>query len=73
LPSYTKEQFLDIAVKVCPKLKKGTSRIIGEEVWKQGNRDIRDVISLGKLIRKCDGHEEIEGLVKTFVKYTDVN
>ncbi|MFY9798174.1 MAG: hypothetical protein WAJ93_20985, partial [Candidatus Nitrosopolaris sp.] len=69
----TKEQFLDIAVKVCSKLKKGTSRIIGEEVWKQGNRDICDVISLGKLIRKCDGHEEIEGLVKTFVKYTDVN
>jgi NADPH:quinone reductase-like Zn-dependent oxidoreductase len=28
------------------------SRIIGEEVWKLGNKDIRDVISLGKLIRK---------------------
>jgi hypothetical protein len=26
-----------------------------------------------KLIRKGDGHEEIEGLVKTLIKYTDVN
>src|SRR5215467_6703611 len=54
LPPYTKEQFLNIAVKVCPKLKEETSRIIGEEVWKQGNKDIRDVISLGKLLRKGD-------------------
>ena len=69
LPPYTKEQFLDIAVKVCPKLKEQTSRIIGEEVWKQGNKDIRDVISLGKLLRKGDGPEEIEGLVKTMTKY----
>jgi hypothetical protein len=41
-------------------LKKETS-CIGEEVWKQGFKDIRDVISLGKLIWKGDGHEEIEG------------
>jgi holliday junction DNA helicase RuvB len=73
LPPYTKQQFLDIAVKVCPKLKEVISRIIGEEVWKQGSKDIHDVISLGKLIRKGDGPEEIEGLVKTFAKYTDVN
>ena len=32
---------------------------------------IRDVISLGKLIRKGDGPEEIEGLVKTLAKYAD--
>jgi hypothetical protein len=36
-----------------------------KEVWKQGNKDIRDVIGLGKLIRKGDGPAEIEGLVKT--------
>ena len=69
LPSYTKEQFLDIAVKVCPKLKEEISRIIGDV----GSKDIRDVISLTKLIRKGDGPEEIEGLVKTLVKYTNVN
>ncbi len=71
LPPYTKEQFVDIAVKVCPKLKEEISRIIGEEVWKQGKKDIRDVVSLGKLLRKGDGPEEIEGLVKTFAKYTN--
>jgi MoxR-like ATPase len=71
LPPYTKEQFLDIAVKVCPKLKEETSRIIGEEVWKQGSKEIRDVISLGKLLRKGDGPEEIEGVVKTLAKYTN--
>jgi hypothetical protein len=67
LPPYTKEQFLNIAVKVCPKLKEEISRLIGEEVWKQqGSKDIRYVISLGKLIRKGDVPEEIEGLVKTY-------
>jgi hypothetical protein len=46
--------------------------MIGEKVRKQGNKDIRDVISLGtaaKLIRKGDEAEEIEGLVKTLAKY----
>jgi hypothetical protein len=62
---------VDIAVKVCPTLKEEISRIIGEEVWKQGKKDIRDVVSLGKLLRKGDGPEEIEGLVKTFAKYTN--
>jgi MoxR-like ATPase len=72
LPLYTKEQFLNIAVKVCPKLREEISRIIGEEVWKRGRKDVRDVISLGKLIRKGDGPGEIEGLVKTLAKYTDI-
>ena len=72
LPPYTKEQFLNIAIKVCPKLKEEITRIIGEEVWKT-SRDIRDVISLGKLIRKRDGPEEIERLVKTLAKYTDTH
>src|SRR5215467_1119944 len=34
LPSYAKEQFLNVAVKVCPKLKEETSHMIGMEVWK---------------------------------------
>ena len=73
LPHYTKEQFLGIAVKVCPKLKEALARIIGEEVWKQGSKDIRDVINSRKLIRKGDGPEEIEQLVKTLAKYTNAN
>jgi len=37
----------------------------------QGSKDIHDVIRLGKLIRKGVGPEEIEGLAKTFAKYTN--
>jgi Holliday junction resolvasome RuvABC ATP-dependent DNA helicase subunit len=68
LPPYTKEQFLNIAVKVCPKLKEVRSRIIGEEVWKT-SKDVRDVVSLSKLIRKSDGPDEIEAIMRTFTKY----
>ena len=68
LPPYTKEQFLDIAVKVCPKLKVKISRIIGHEVWKT-SKDVRDVVSLSKLIRKSDGPDEIEAIMRTFTKY----
>ena len=38
---------------------------------KQGSKDIRDVMCLGKSIRKGDGPEEIKGLVKTLAKYTN--
>ena len=48
LPKYSKEQFLDVAVKVSPKLSEKTAMLIGESVWKQQG-DIRDVISIGKL------------------------
>jgi len=68
LPPYTKEHFLNIAVKVCPKLKEEISRIIGQEVWKT-SKDIRDVISLGKLIQKGDGPDEIEGLESKLVVF----
>jgi len=68
LPPYTKEQFLDIAVKVCPKLKEETSRMIGEEVWNT-DKDVRDVVSLSKLIRKSDGPDEIEAIMRTLTKY----
>jgi replication-associated recombination protein RarA len=34
LPKYTRDQFLEIAVKVCPKLSQETASMIGEEVWK---------------------------------------
>src|SRR5215468_3228362 len=59
LPPYRKERFLDIAVKVCPKLKEEISCMIGDEVWKT-SKDVRDVVSLSKLIRKSDGPNEIE-------------
>ncbi|MGB8936833.1 MAG: hypothetical protein WCC17_17210, partial [Candidatus Nitrosopolaris sp.] len=40
-----------------PKLK--IAHVIGKAVWDQSG-DIRDVISIGKLVRKNDGPEEVE-------------
>jgi MoxR-like ATPase len=69
LPSYTEEQFLEVAVKVLPRLK--IAHIIGKAVWDQRG-DIRDVISIGKLVRKNDGPEEVEQIISTIVKYGEV-
>jgi Holliday junction DNA helicase RuvB len=66
LPSYTEEQFLEVSVKVLPKLK--IAHVIGKAVWDQRG-DIRDVISIGKLVRKNDGPEEVEQILSTMTKY----
>ena len=67
------KQFLDITVKVCPKLNEEISRMIGEEVWKT-SKDVRDVVSLSKLIRKSDGSDEIEAIMRTFyqIQYSNM-
>ena len=67
LPKYSREQFLQIAVKVCPKLSEETALIIAETWEQQG--DIRDVISLSKLVKKHDGPGEIAEIIKMLVKY----
>jgi holliday junction DNA helicase RuvB len=68
LPKYSKDKFLEVAVKVCPKLSKDTALLVGEETWKQQG-DIRDVISVSKLIRKTDGPTEVDNIIKTLMKY----
>ena len=62
LPPYTEEQFLKVSVKVLPKLK--IAHIIGKAVWEQRG-DIRNVISIGKLVRKDDGPEEVRQILST--------
>ncbi|HXX95925.1 MAG TPA: ATP-binding protein [Candidatus Bathyarchaeia archaeon] len=69
LPSYTEEQFLEVAVKVLPKLK--IAHIIGKAVWDHRG-DIRDVISIAKLVRKNDGPEEVEQIISTMTKYGEM-
>jgi MoxR-like ATPase len=66
LPPYTEEQFLEVAVKVLPKLK--IAHVIGKAIWSQRG-DIRDVISIGKLVRKNDSPAEVESIFNTMVKY----
>ena len=38
------------------------AQVIGKAVWDQRG-DIRDVISIGKLVRKNDGPEEVEQIL----------
>src|ERR1700757_980331 len=66
LPSYTEQQFLEVSIKVLPNLK--IAHIIGKAVWDQRG-DIRDLISIGKLVRKNDGPEEVEQMLSTMTKY----
>jgi MoxR-like ATPase len=55
LPRYTEQQFLDVSEKVLV-------------YWKMEG-DIRDVISIGKLVRKSDGPEQIGLIIETMMKY----
>jgi ATP-dependent Lon protease len=70
LPKYSMEQFLEVAIKVCPKLREDTAFMIGEEVWNQEG-DIRDIISIGKLIQKDDDEQEVRKIMMTLTKYGD--
>lgn len=42
--------------------------MIGEEVWKSKG-DVRDIISVAKLVYDEDGPGEIQQIMKTFSKY----
>jgi MoxR-like ATPase len=68
LPRYTEQQFIEVSVKVLPKIGENMARYIGFTVFKNGG-DIRDVMSVGKLIRKGDGPQEVEWIVNTMTKY----
>ena len=54
--------------KVLPKIYPNIARYIGNKVWKNQG-DVRDVISIGKLVKKNDGPEDIALIVSTIPKY----
>ena len=68
LSRYTEQQFLDVCEKVLPKLCPSITRYIGAIVFKNGG-DIRDCISIGKLVRKDDGPQEIASIISTISNY----
>jgi hypothetical protein len=68
LSRYSQEQFIHVAEKVLPKLSSDVARYIGTITWRNQG-DIRDVISIGHLIQKNDGPEEIEQIMNTISKY----
>jgi hypothetical protein len=70
LPPYTEQQFLEVSAKVLPKLK--IAHVIGKTVWNQRG-DIRDVISIGRLVRKNDGPGEVKQIIRTMTKYGEIN
>jgi hypothetical protein len=43
------------------------ANVIGKAVWEQEG-DIRDIISIGKLVRKNDVPEEVEEILATMIK-----
>jgi hypothetical protein len=67
-PRYTEQQFIEVSVKVLPKIGENMARYIGFMVFKNGG-DIREVMSVGKLIRKGDGPHQVERLINTMTKY----
>jgi hypothetical protein len=44
------------------------AHVIGKAVWDHRG-DIRGVISIGKLVRKNDGLEEVDQILSTITKY----
>jgi MoxR-like ATPase len=72
LPRYTEEQFIQVAVKILPKIGENLARYIGFTIFRSGG-DIRDVLSVGKLIKKSDGPSEVNQMIKTMTKYGVAN
>ena len=71
LPRYTEEQFLDVSEKVLPKLSSSIARYIGAAVWKSQG-DIRDVISMRKLVCKSVCPLVIGEVMNTMAKYDNM-
>jgi holliday junction DNA helicase RuvB len=65
LPKYTEERFLQ----VLPRLTSKIAVFIGKCVW-QRQGDIRDVISIGKLVRNGDTPRDVLEIVETIYHYS---
>lgn len=68
LPTYTEEQFIAVSQKVLSKLKNELASYIGRLVFSKGG-DIRNVISIGKLVKKSGGPAEIEQIMDIMTRY----
>jgi hypothetical protein len=68
LPRYSEEQFIEVAIKVLPKIGENLARYIGFTTFRNGG-DIRDVLSIGKLVKKSDGPNDVDSIIQTLMKY----
>ena len=71
LPKYSEEVFLSVAEKVLPKTSPSIARYIGSKVY-QTDGDIRSVIQIGRLVQRSDGPQEIEMIMNTLMKYSEL-
>ena len=69
LPKYTEERFLQVTQQVLPRLTSKIAEFIGKCVW-QRQGDIRDVISIGKLVRNGDTPRDVLEIVETIYHYS---
>jgi Holliday junction DNA helicase RuvB len=68
LHRYSEEEFLDVSEVVLLKTSPSVARYVGANVWNRGG-DIRDVISIGRLLKQNDGPDEIASIIATMSKY----
>lgn len=69
LPKYTEVQFLQVTQQVLPRLTSKIAEFIGKCVW-QRQGDIRDVISIGKLVKNEDKPRDVLEIVETIYHYS---
>jgi replication-associated recombination protein RarA len=69
LPRYTEEQFLHVTQQVLPRLSSKIAEFIGKCVWERQG-DIRDVISIGKLVKNEDKPRDVLEIVETIYHYS---
>jgi len=69
LPRYTEEQFLHVTQQVLPRLSLKIAEFIGKCVWERQG-DIRDVISIGKLVKNEDNPRDALEIVETIYHYS---
>jgi ATP-dependent Lon protease len=69
LPRYTEEQFLHVAHQVLARLSSEIAEFIAKCVWERQG-DIRDVISIGKLIQNEDSPTDVHEIVEIINHYS---
>jgi replication-associated recombination protein RarA len=63
IPEYTYEEFETISIRIVSKLPQNIKVQIASSIWKSGNRDIRDILNIAKLINAEDTDEDIKRLI----------
>jgi Holliday junction DNA helicase RuvB len=73
LPEYKYEEFIEISTKLLNeryKIEDGTALKIADRVWNELNsKDIRDVLKIGKMVKREETDSDIDWLIYAYKKY----